>query len=151
VSEKSMVYTIAQAPDPKLLGPSAQADMQEARVLGVVGGSADNPELQYLNEHVKVTAELLAAAAPAKPGQIFRVAARCDESGCVHFDGTRCRLAARIVQILPPVTEALPACLIRPSCRWYQQEGRAACLRCPQVVTETYAPSEDYKKAALGT
>lgn len=124
--------------------------MQDATILGVVSGSADNPELAYLNQHVPVTGELLATAAPAKPGQIFRIAARCDETGCVHFDGSRCRLATRIVQILPAVTEGLPACLIRPACRWYQQEGRAACLRCPQVITETYEPSEDYKRAAVG-
>jgi hypothetical protein len=151
VSEKSTLYSIAPAPDPGLLCPSAQPDMRDARILGVVGGTADKPELEYLNEHVEVTDELLATAAPAKPGQIFRIAARCDENGCVHFDGTRCGLARRIVRILPAVTEGLPACIIRPTCRWYQQEGRAACLRCPQVVTETYAPSEDYKKAALGT
>jgi hypothetical protein len=146
-----MVYNIAPASDSALLCPSAQPDMRDARVLGVMGGTAENPELQYLNEHVKVTNELLATAAPATSGQIFRIAARCDETGCVHFDGTRCRLATRIVQILPPVTEGLPACTVRRTCRWYQQEGRAACLRCPQVVTETYAPGEDYKKAALGT
>lgn len=66
------------------------------------------------------------------------------------FDGKNCNLATRIVQILPAVVDALPACLIRPTCRWYQQEGRAACMRCPQVVTENYEPSEDFKRAALG-
>ena len=145
-----MVYNIAPAPDHALLCASAQPDMKEARILGVVGGTAENPELAYLNERVEVTEELLATAEPAKPGQIFRIAARCDEHACTHFDGRRCRLATRIVQILPAVAEALPPCLIRPTCRWYQQEGRPACLRCPQVVTETYEPSEDYKRAALG-
>jgi len=150
MSDKSMVYKIAPAEKPPLC-PSAQPDMREARILGVVGGTAEKPELAYLNERVPVTNELLAQAAPARPGQIFRIAAQCDENGCTHFDGTRCRLAARIVQILPAVTESLPACLIRPTCRWYQQEGRSACLRCPQVITETYEPDEDYKRAALGS
>jgi hypothetical protein len=40
------------------------------------------------------------------------------------------------------VVDALPACAIRPACRWWQQEGKAACQRCPQVVTQAYAPSE---------
>lgn len=147
--DKPMLYQITPADQPRLC-PSAQPDMKDARILGVVGGTAEEPELVYLNERVPVTDELLARAAPAKPGQIFRIAAQCDENGCTHFDGKRCRLATRIVQILPAVTEGLPACVIRPTCRWYQQEGRAACLRCPQVITETYEPEEDYKRAALG-
>jgi hypothetical protein len=134
----------------ELMCPSAQPEMKDARILGVIGGTAETPELAYLNEHLPVTQELLASAAPAKPLQIFRIAAQCEEKACCHFDGSRCNLATRIVQILPAVVEGLPACLIRQTCRWYQQEGRAACLRCPQVITETYEPGEDYKRAALG-
>ena len=150
MAHKSMVYEISPAGGKPLLCPSAQPEMKESRVLGVVGGSTEEPQLAYLNEHVPVTEELLASTAPAKPLQVLRIAAQCEEKACCHFDGTRCRLATRIVQILPAVTEALPACLIRPTCRWYQQEGKAACMRCPQVITETYEPAEDYKRAALG-
>jgi hypothetical protein len=133
-----------------LFCPSAQPEMAACRVLGVIGGTAESPEVVYLNEVLPVTDELLARAAPASPTEVFRLAAHCDEKACRHFDGVNCRLATRIVQILPAVTASLPACLIRPTCRWYQQEGRAACLRCPQVVTQTYEPSEDYRRAALG-
>jgi hypothetical protein len=133
-----------------LLCPSAQPGMEGSRVLGVVSGTPESPMLAYLNERLDVSTELLASVAPAKPTQVFRFAAQCEEKGCCHFDGVNCRLATRIVQILPAVTEALPACLIRPDCRWYKQEGRAACMRCPQVVTETYKPGEDYRRAALG-
>ena len=58
--------------------------------------------------------------------------------------------ASGIVDLLPAVTEALPACRIRPECRWYRQEGRPACMRCPQVVTQTYQPTELYARAAEG-
>jgi hypothetical protein len=136
--------------DKALLCPSAQPDMEGSRVLGVVGGTAEAPQLAYLNEYLDVTEEILASTAPVNPTQVFRFAARCEEKACRHFDGAKCQLATRIVQILPAVTEALPACLIRPTCRWYQQEGRAACMRCPQVVTERFDLPEDYKRAALG-
>lgn len=135
---------------PKALCPSAQPEMEASRVLGVVGGTTEAPELAYLNELLPVTEELLASAGPVQPTEVFRFAAHCEEKSCRHFDGTHCRLASRIVQILPAVTEALPACLIRPECRWYQQEGRAACLRCPQIVTLTYEPSEEFRSAAVG-
>jgi hypothetical protein len=42
---------------------------------------------------------------------------------------------------LPPVVEQLPHCMLRPNCRWFQQEGREACYRCPQIVTESYNAS----------
>ena len=142
--------SMAQEKNKALLCPSAQPDMEGSRVLGVIGGTAEAPQLAYLNEHLPVTQELLATAAPAKPLQVFRIAAKCEENACCHFDGTRCQLATRIVQILPAVIESLPACLIRPTCRWYQQEGKAACMRCPQVITEMYEPSDDYKRAAMG-
>lgn len=141
---------MAQEKSKALLCPSAQPEMEGSRVLGVISGTAEAPQLAYLNEHLPVTQELLATAAPAKPLQVFRIAAKCEEKACCHFDGTHCQLATRIVQILPAVIESLPACLIRPTCRWYQQEGKAACMRCPQVITETYEPSDDYKRAALG-
>jgi len=132
-----------------LMCPSAQPDMPDARVLGVVGGSAAAPLVSYLNEPVAVSEEVLALAAGAPhPADVMRFAARCQESKCCHFDGNNCNLATRIVQILPAVVEALPACLIRADCRWYMQEGRAACMRCPQVVTRNYQPADDMVLAA---
>jgi hypothetical protein len=93
-------------------------------------------QVAYLAETLPVTPELLAAAAPAAPTEVFRAAARCAEGACQHFDGARCRLAARITAMLDPVVSALPHCAIRPTCLWFRQEGRKACLRCPQVATE---------------
>jgi len=133
-----------------LLCPSAQPGMKASRVLGVVGGTAERLELAYLDQALPVSEEVLRLSAPLKPTEVFRFAAPCEERACRHFDGARCRLATRIVQILPAVTEALPACTIRAACRWYQQEGKAACLRCPQVVTQTYEASDDYRRAAEG-
>jgi hypothetical protein len=123
--------------------------MRDALVLGVVGGDAQAPRLGYLNEKLPVTDDLLARTGAIKPTEVFRFAARCEERVCRHFDGTQCRLASRIVELLPPVTDALPPCLIRKTCRWFGQEGRAACLRCPQVVTENPQASELMRRAAL--
>jgi hypothetical protein len=129
--------------------PSAQPEMRDARVLGVIGGTPDAPMVSYLNEPVAVSEEVLALAAGTQhPADVMRFAARCEESKCCHFDGSNCNLATRIVQILPAVVEALPACLIRSECRWYLQEGRPACMRCPQVITRNYSPAEDMVQAA---
>jgi hypothetical protein len=131
-----------------LLCPSAHPEMPDSRIFGLIGGTLEEPRLSYLDEVAPVTDELLALAGPVKPIEVFRIAATCVESACCHFDGKDCRLAARIVQILPAVTEALPACRVRQDCRWFEQEGRAACVRCPQVVTQNYSPSDDMVRAA---
>ncbi len=114
--------------------------MQNCRVLGVVQPSdtAAPGTLVYLNQILPATREVLAMAAPAQPTEIFRLAATCEESKCSHFDGKDCRLATRIVAGLPEVVDALPPCIIRKDCRWYSQEGGAACRRCPQVTTVNY-------------
>ena len=131
-----------------LLCPSAHPKMQQSRVFGVIGGTAFDPRVSYLDQPAPVTDEILKLAQPVNPIEVFRIAAVCVESQCCHFDGQDCKLASRIVQILPAVTEALPACRIRQDCRWFHQEGRIACTRCPQVVTQNYAPSEEMTRAA---
>lgn len=136
--------------DKALLCPSAQPTMSNSRVFAVVGGPAQTPEVAYLNETLPVTKSLLAMAEPVLATEVFRFAADCEKNACCHFDGSRCLLATRIIQILPAVTEGLPACRIRSTCRWFEQEGREACLRCPQIVTQVFQPSRDMQLAASG-
>ena len=135
--------------DAPLLCPSAQPEMPGSRIFGVMGGTADEPQLGYLDEPTAATPELLALAEPVKPTEVFRLAAPCVEHACCHFDGHDCRLAARIVQHLAAATAALPPCRIRRDCRWFRQEGGAACLRCPQVITHNCNPSDDMVRAAM--
>jgi len=94
--------------------------------------------LEYLDQPLPATPEVLALAASLKPTEVFRLAATCAEHKCPHFDGADCRLAARIVRMLPPAVDALPPCTIRRDCRWFSQEGAAACRRCPEITTVTY-------------
>jgi hypothetical protein len=48
--------------------------------------------------------------------------------------------------MLPAVVDALPVCTVRKDCRWYSQEGGAACLRCPGVTTVSYDLSEEMQE-----
>jgi hypothetical protein len=131
-----------------LLCPSALPEMPEGRIFGVMGGTAAEPRLAYLDEPAPATGEILALAGEVQPTEVFRMAAPCVERKCTHFDGTNCGLVTRIVQILPAVVDNLPPCTIRKDCRWFQQEGKSACLRCPQVVTLNCAASEEMTRAA---
>jgi hypothetical protein len=137
-----------KAPAKPLMCPSAQPEMQESVVLGLFEDTPEGRRLAWIEKPQPVTPQLLAKTGEVDPRNIFRFAARCEENHCVHFNGRDCQLASRIVQILPVVVEALPACRIRPECRWYQQEGRAACLRCPEVVTHAENPTAEMVLAA---
>ncbi|MBD3886017.1 nitrogen fixation protein [Phormidium tenue FACHB-886] len=123
------------------LCPSAQPHMEGSTAFGVISGTVESPSVAYLTEAQPVTEKLLSLAAPVAPTEVFRFAASCEAGNCQHFDGKHCRLATRIVEKLPVATTALPACVLRPNCRWWRQEGKSACLRCPQVVTEIYQPT----------
>ncbi len=130
------------------LCPSARPSAVDGVVFGVVGGTVAAPNIAYLKQPLPITDELLAKATPVTPAEIFRTAASCAELDCQHFDGKDCRLAMRIVDKLPVVVEELPPCSIRVRCRWWQQEGKSACLRCPQIITDNYSPSEQLRQAA---
>jgi hypothetical protein len=130
------------------LCPSAQADWSGSVVIGVVGGSAEEPRLTPLAKRLPVTDKLLALSHPVSPTEVFRFAAPCRQAACAHFAESKCQLARRVAEILPAVTPELPVCSVRENCRWWQQEGPRACARCPQVVTDNYNPSEQMREAA---
>jgi hypothetical protein len=134
--------------DSRPLCPSAQPEMESSVVFGVVGGSVEEPRLAYLKEPQPVTDEILGLSGPVKPTEVFRFAAPCAGSGCKHFDGSDCTLAQRTVTMLPAAVNKIPPCRIRPRCRWWRQEGVAACMRCPVVVTENYSLTEEQRRVA---
>jgi len=122
--------------------------MECAQVLGVVDREGPQPMVLYLETPMPATPDVLALSAPMKPTEVFRLSATCAEGGCPHYDGRDCRLATRVVQMLPPVVDRLPPCTIRKECRWFSQEGGAACQRCPQVTTVTHDLSEDTRRVS---
>jgi len=145
-----------RAGESQILCPSAQPDQANAVVFGVqtVRPDAERPDRErrvgYLTALQPVTPEVLALSGEAKPTEVLRIAAPCVERGCRHFDGAACALAGRVVEMLNPVVSGLPRCQIRPTCRWFRQEGKAACLRCPQIVTDIREPTELQERVAAG-
>jgi hypothetical protein len=130
------------------LCPSAQPGMDRSMILGVVQQAGPRPVVEYLNERVPATPEILAMSAPLKPTEVFRIAATCAEHKCPHFDGADCRLATRVVKLLAAAVDTLPPCTIRKECRWYSQEGEAACRRCPEITTVSYDVSPQAREVS---
>jgi len=121
--------------DSGLSCPSAQPDMEDAEIFGVVAGTPEEPRLAYLKKSAQVDEAMLRSLGPLDPTQVFRYTGRCENSRCAQFANGRCSLGRLIVERLPEVVDSLPSCRIRATCRWFAEEGEAACLRCPQVVT----------------
>jgi len=129
------------------LCPSAQPDWKGALLIGIIEGTAKIPLMAHIASPQPVTKKILDLSHPVTPTEVFRFAAPCISDECIHFNGQKCQLATRVVQLLPEVVERLPLCAIRSQCRWWLQESEAACMRCPQVVTDNYNPSGIMRQA----
>ena len=121
--------------NPVVLCPSAPP---QAGAL-LLGRFTEEGSLAFAAKPLPVTASFLAAAeATGDIGKRFRFASRCTQSACSRWQNGKCSVgmaAARVAEQQklekPP---DLPACVIRPQCRWFAQEGAAACRICPHVV-----------------
>jgi hypothetical protein len=123
------------AQEPYLSCPSAQPDMEDARVFGILEGTVEEPRLSYLKRDAVISDEMMASLGEIDPTHVFRFAAKCESSRCGQFENGKCGLARRVAEALPAVVDALPSCQIRDTCRWYAEIGAASCHRCPQVTT----------------
>lgn len=120
---------------PQALCPSSKCQ-PGAQLLGVV---KEDGRVDLLQTPITIDAAFVARAKQGpKPELRFRFAHKCIKSGCVQWTGTRCGIIDRIlVHVGDAIKDfALPECGIRPSCRWYLQNGAEACKVCPHVATE---------------
>jgi hypothetical protein len=129
--------------------PSARPEQAGALVFGVRTAEEAGVRIGYLSEVVPVTPALLDLAEPVSPLEVFRFAAPCAESDCAHFADHECGLVSRIVARVPVVVSIAPACAVRSKCRWWAQEGVAACRRCPQIVTSESGLNREVAVAAV--
>jgi hypothetical protein len=126
----------------RILCPSAQPTWEGSIAIAVVDGGSADPHVIPLKNPQPVSAELLALTAPVRPTEVLRFAAPCAKHLCRHFVGDVCTLIERAIENINTETPVVPYCRIRTVCRWWRQEGKAACIRCSQVVTEGYPQTE---------
>jgi hypothetical protein len=91
----------------------------------------------------QLPAEVALAGRPATDGPVesqYRLAGPCVTSSCGFWTGEHCGLGARLVssyrETVPEPDGTLPHCAIRRTCRWYAEQGPAACGPCSHVVTD---------------
>ena len=117
------------------LCPSAPAEVG-ASLIGIIGTDGRSSRLRT---PLQVdNAFLEAAGAACDLGKRFRFSSPCAGDGCGHWRDEACGLIGEIRQraaFAGLTGEAtLPPCPIRAKCRWWQQDGGAACSVCSLVV-----------------
>ena len=119
----------------ELLCPSAPCG-PDALVIGVIGPAG---RVGHLVPAPRAGPGFVRAQrALGRPEGRFRFADRCVTSGCRWWDGGRCGAGDAALELsgLAEDAERLPRCAIRPRCRWFAQNGRAACEVCSLIVTD---------------
>jgi hypothetical protein len=79
------------------------------------------------------------ASQSGNPEKRFRFANKCVECGCKQWSKGKCGVIEAVMEHHPDEskTSELPRCSIRETCRWFAQAGRAACMICPRIVTDS--------------
>lgn len=89
-----------------------------------------------------------AARKGRSPTKRFRFTSECVDGRCGQWRDGKCSVAIKArEQLADPIraearartgdaSPALPACAIRPTCRWFAQEGAGICAVCSFVVTD---------------
>ena len=125
-----------------LMCPSSRCEPGSS-LIAILG---DEGRLAHITPAMPVDEEFVAAAsAHGSPEARMRFASPCLQAGCAQWTGSSCGIIEQVLAAeVGPEGGRLPRCAIRPSCRWYAQEGAAACRACPLIVTdarEEAAPS----------
>ncbi len=131
-----------QPRDDAVLCPSARCS-DGAILLGIVNGDGT---VGFLPERLLIDQEFVDAAHRGRtPEKRFRFSNRCVQGACRQWTGDRCGVIDRVMDFLgttePPAD--LPRCSIRTQCRWYGQNGPAACSACPLVITDLKVPEPE--------
>ena len=122
--------------DEKKTCPSATCT-EGSQLIGII--NADS-EFSFLKVPLTVTKSFVDEANMyGSPEKRFRFASKCVQSGCNQWTGSRCGVSDSVLDAIEVSLHKanLPDCSIRPTCRWYDQNGESACRICPLVITNS--------------
>ena len=114
-----------------MLCPSARC----AEGAQLIGRAISPTEVVILPVPMIVTKAFVEEAWQRKiPEKRFRFAAPCQGANCVNWLGNRCQVPSQVSTLVEQVDA--PTCGIRLQCRWFHENGLAACKVCPKVTTQ---------------
>ena len=120
-------------PDGKLCPSST---LQEGAIL--LGIVMPDGSVAYAKDRIVVDENFVRGTQGGTPAeQRFRFSSPCMKGACNQWTGSRCGVIDEVVEAVGgDVPSSLPHCSIRPQCRWFAQQGAAACGACPLVITD---------------
>jgi len=100
--------------------------------------------LQYMRTPMQVDAGFVRRArAHGSPEARMRFSSPCVEGSCQQWTGEGCGVVLKVLAALDgadlPASVGLQPCVIRASCRWWEEKGAPACEACQYVVTDQEA------------
>jgi len=124
-----------------LLCPAAPPHWPDAKVWAIAAGTKDDPQIVPLPPEPWPPEWAAEALSVATPRELFRICGTCIKCK-QYWDPTQagaqgdgaCTLVQRVIANFPE--KPLQWCPIRSVCRWWAQEGAAACSVCPGIVTD---------------
>lgn len=93
-----------------------------------IGRRGDDGAVRFHTRPVAVRPLASVRVAQHGPADSGRYAGPCVATGCINWAG-ECRLGVRMAD-----GSAGEPCAIAKECRWFAENGRAACGACQQVV-----------------
>ncbi|MFF4891974.1 hypothetical protein [Micromonospora chersina] len=132
-----MTDVVGRTDPPERMCPSTPA----ANATVFLGMITPAGRVAYVTPAVPAEVALAAAGDSDAPVESrFRLAGPCVTSSCGFWTGEHCglgaRMAASYAETAEPGEEQLPKCAIRRTCRWFAEQGPAACAACSHVVTD---------------
>jgi hypothetical protein len=88
----------------------------------------------FLDEPFSVTPGALSEDLAISVQLRLRVAGPCIREACVSWTERGCRWGRAVASIGGDRTDAMVSCSIRPSCRWFAENGETACRVCPSLA-----------------
>ena len=110
-------------------------------LLGIVGREG---RVELLPEPMEIDQAFVQIAHQGRePRQRFRFTSPCAQGACVQWREGRCGVGDQMIKLVTPeeLDRPLPACVIRPQCRWYLQSGPNICHICPEVIDTRTLPA----------
>ncbi len=121
-------------PNDLITCPSAPCSVG-SDLLGIVNEAG---KISFFGKPVPITEDFVATANSGNaPEARFRFSAKCVETKCKQWSGTKCSVGSAVAEIsvqTPPFSA--PNCGIRSQCRWFKQESVKACLSCALIITK---------------
>lgn len=118
-------------PNEELLCPSYQC-VSGAQLIGIAQA---NQQIEFIGNPIRIDRQFVKIAQEGRPPETrFRFAKKCGKSICANWAGGHCGLIAELRDNREGLGGELPNCGIRDRCRWYAEQGAAACDICPNIV-----------------